>query len=358
MPTYECSCGARYRFSLASVGKKSKCKRCGAVFVLADEDEGPIRLSDVDGAGGDDLGAGERSTSPHPIPGGAVAHVDEPVPRAPHDRHSVSPPLVDAQDPSRGSREGVLGTLLFPSAPQNLIPFLAVWFILVVGGLIPFFFVPIVLGMWYAGFRFAVIESAAAGESHLPDVELSGDFAYEMLAASVKWLGSWIVALLPAIVYIFSEAIQGSRDVAGLFVTLSGGLRGLLPGSGADPVLVALVAVGMLLWPMLVLVITLGGFESLYSVDRMAITIFRSSSAYGVTLLLVGGSTAANILLSGLVQQSFSGGTPSGWLAFIGNMIVGRALVTGVDLYCEIVMLRVIGLYYHHFKHRFAWDWG
>ena len=37
---------------------------------------------------------------------------------------------------------------------------------------------------------------------------------------------------------------------------------------------------------------------------------------------------------------------------------IASLLVVGISLYFEIVAMRVIGLYYHHFKHRFAWDWG
>jgi len=29
----------------------------------------------------------------------------------------------------------------------------------------------------------------------------------------------------------------------------------------------------------------------------------------------------------------------------------------GVTVYFDIVLMRLIGLYYHHFKDRFAWSW-
>ena len=51
------------------------------------------------------------------------------------------------------------------------------------------------------------------------------------------------------------------------------------------------------------------------------------------------------------------------WVAGrLGMAVTGRTLwtvlATGVGLYFEIVALRAIGLYYHHYKDRFAWSWG
>jgi hypothetical protein len=34
------------------------------------------------------------------------------------------------------------------------------------------------------------------------------------------------------------------------------------------------------------------------------------------------------------------------------------ALLVVLEVYANIFTMRVIGLYYHHFKERFAWSWG
>jgi len=35
-----------------------------------------------------------------------------------------------------------------------------------------------------------------------------------------------------------------------------------------------------------------------------------------------------------------------------------RILLTAVTIYADIVSLRAIGLFYRHFRHRFAFNWG
>ena len=45
-------------------------------------------------------------------------------------------------------------------------------------------------------------------------------------------------------------------------------------------------------------------------------------------------------------------------LTVAANPIVVDVVLTLVKLYCWIVAMRCIGLYYHHFKSRFAWSWG
>ena len=45
----------------------------------------------------------------------------------------------------------------------------------------------------------------------------------------------------------------------------------------------------------------------------------------------------------------------------LGGLLTGTfmltVLLTGIGVYFDIVLMRLIGLYYHHFKHRFAWSW-
>jgi hypothetical protein len=33
-------------------------------------------------------------------------------------------------------------------------------------------------------------------------------------------------------------------------------------------------------------------------------------------------------------------------------------VLNGIGLYLDIVLVRLVGLYYHHFKSRFAWSWA
>jgi hypothetical protein len=84
----------------------------------------------------------------------------------------------------------------------------------------------------------------------------------------------------------------------------------------------------------------------------------RSFPAYLVTLVLVFGATAVEEALHNAVSAGATTGTGGGIGTAFGGYLAAYALSVGITLYCNIVMLRAIGLYYHHFKHKFAWDWG
>lgn len=45
MPKFQCACGAKYRFPDSAMGKKAKCKRCGVVFTLEVDEDGPIPIA-------------------------------------------------------------------------------------------------------------------------------------------------------------------------------------------------------------------------------------------------------------------------------------------------------------------------
>ena len=66
MPTKHCECGAKYRFPEESVGKRAKCKKCGAIFTLEDEDEiKVVPLAEPDSLG--DLASAVQATADRPI---------------------------------------------------------------------------------------------------------------------------------------------------------------------------------------------------------------------------------------------------------------------------------------------------
>ncbi|UCC29569.1 MAG: rhomboid family intramembrane serine protease [Phycisphaerales bacterium] len=72
MPTSHCQCGAKYRYSESSIGKRAKCKKCGAVFTLKPEDDdGPIPLTDDSDMRDEIAAAAARAR--------AAAAVDKPV---------------------------------------------------------------------------------------------------------------------------------------------------------------------------------------------------------------------------------------------------------------------------------------
>jgi hypothetical protein len=86
--------------------------------------------------------------------------------------------------------------------------------------------------------------------------------------------------------------------------------------------------------------VAIGGFATLRRVDLIFATMIKTFPIYLLTVAIVFGTAFIVPALEDL---------PGG--------LIGRVLVIGISLYGEIIALRAIGLYYHHFKHRFAWSW-
>ncbi len=119
-----------------------------------------------------------------------------------------------------------------------------------------------------------------------------------------------------------------------------------------------LVCLGVALWPMVVLCVALGGFESLYRVDLIALTIIRTLPAYVLTLaLMFGAIVLLRVLGTGTAVNAVSRDSATSGGA-IGSSVLVHILTVGLSVYLDIVLMRLIGLYYHHFKGRFAYDWG
>jgi len=361
VPKHRCACGAKYRFPDAAIGKRGKCQRCGAVFTLAadDEGEGPIALADDTGLLAEVSAAAARSPKMKTGGGGHPGDQEHPVAHAVHGREETQP-LVDVSKPSRGYGSSILWTFLFPSKPANLVTFGIVWVVLVLlsFGAVPCFLIGMLMGAWYASFRFGVIDAAASGEPEIPEISYSGDIMEELALPALKWFGSWIFVLSPALIYVvWMSTNDPSRSVIDGLMVIMAGVPGLLGGGVDDPILVALVAAALLVWPMVILCIALGGFGSIFRVDLLAATMVRSFPGYLVTTLIVAGATIAKVLLYDAMAAQLAPGTTLRLSTLLGSLAIVHILSIGVNLYCDIVMLRAIGLYYHHFKHRFAWEW-
>jgi len=243
---------------------------------------------------------------------------------------------------------GVLWTFLFPTDPQNLVAFVAIWLFLVLSQVVATFLmcagsiVMLVVAGWYAAFCFQVVEEAAGGEEGLPSVNVESGWLVEYLGALLKWIGAWAVALLPSIVYIIYLFATDQAQGLGA-VDPAGGVLGMLQTAG-NAVLTLLVCLGVFLWPMIVLCVALGGFTTLYRPDLIVRTLIRTLPVYVlIVVLAVGSGVVGNLATSALSSV---------------NPYAAIVVACGVELYLRIVACRCIGLYYHYFKDRFAWSWG
>ena len=359
-----CTCGTAYSVPEASLGKKAKCRKCGAVFTLKEENEESGTFAIADEAWPDtDPDAARRGTgvAASPVPG-SVASGGAPANDAgmPVDAPMSAVPSHE----KRGYAADVLWTFLFPSSVGNLMSFVAIWLALSFAPLFTMFgivglIVAVLVAGWYAAFQFNVLRAAAAGETDLADVGFSRDLVDDMVIPLIAWIGSWVVVLLPAFVFLMVSLRQGTTVVTDILRLAAGGLGGIWQGSSGAPIaFFVLVGLGIAAWPMIILCVALGGFTSFYRVDLIVLTIMKTFPAYLLTLLLVFGATALDVALSGFVSTSNAPAAGASLKSAIGSGIVIRVATTGIGIYADIVVMRLIGLYYHHFKSRFAWSWG
>jgi len=185
---------------------------------------------------------------------------------------------------------------------------------------------------WIASYLFNTVLSAANGESDLPDLTLTDGWFDGIIVPFFKFFLAFLFAFAPAIVYAALMSIS---------------LPTALTSPGLE--LAALTALGFFMLPMLILAIAVGGATTVVRYDLMIRTLVRALPAY----LLVCAFTVFAFGAEWLVEYylpSFSGLGRSALAASIVGIIVG--------LYLKIVAMRAIGLYYHHYKNRFAWSWG
>ena len=90
--------------------------------------------------------------------------------------------------------------------------------------------------------------------------------------------------------------------------------------------------------------------SSFARVDLMIRTLIRTFVPYFLVCVLSAGVFAASwFIYIGLIS---SGGKAS------EHPIALMCVLQALELYFWVLVMRFIGLYYHHFKSRFAWTWG
>lgn len=364
MPTCLCGCGAKYKVPETSLGKKAKCKKCDAVFTL-EADDGVIPISPPDDDFRGTFAAEAAATAAH-MPEATVPRMTTATTAA-MEAIAVGKTLADRPKASRGYWDSILWTILFPADPRNIVVFVILWICLgmlqvvlwmpAVGVFLLFakFLFGVMIFGWYCGYRFELIEGAAAGDSQLPDLNMSMDWLDEVIRPFFLWIGSWLVVITPPMLQlVFADDIRDPFEIAGIWIAAFSDPARVWE---ASPVAAILIYLGLFLWPMVVLTVALAGFSSLLRVDMILLSLVRSFPAYLFTFGLVAVATIADAFASARISAKMTAGQ-TGFAGLLGWSLLAQLLALGVSAYCAIVSLRAIGLYYHHFKHRFAWNWG
>lgn len=339
MGTCVCACGAKYRFAGTSAGRQAPCKRCGATLTLQDWVEPPGGI---------------------PTP---IIEVSEDVEILP-----------TGLGPERGYGRAILWSFLFPASVHNLAAFLTLWivfgvleiFIAALGtpSLRLFVFAIVTLcfwlaiHLWWIAFQVAVVEYTAGGQFQLPEVQVTGDILSDLIEPAVRWLGSGFIVFGPMLGCAIFEAFHGRNVIGDTWEALTVPQLVGVPGPIVDPILMTLFVVGLFLWPMVLMVIVFGGFGFLWRVDLLLFSLGNTLGAYLVTVLIVAICVAAWIAAQHFLSPSLSPALRATNPAVLAQAVVTRFLASGIDVYVAIVAARAIGLYFRHYGHRFAWDWG
>jgi hypothetical protein len=254
-------------------------------------------------------------------------------------RREATQPRQRRKKERRGFAADLGAAFLFVTDLDSGAMFAIVWLALAIQAFVlPFLFiggiiVSLLIYAWYSAYRFSVIAAAASGDRHLPKGSVD-----EVALRLVQWVGTWALALLPAFVYLVA-----THDLSALErMSESMGDGDFFSQIDSIPFYV-LLWVGLFLWPLMALCVAMGGISALSRPDLIVWTAIKTLPIYlpidlFVVVALVVRPVAAELQ------------------ARIG--IVGTLVMIGVGVYLELVAMQVIGLYYHHYKRRFAWSWG
>lgn len=316
-----CACGTRLAFAERHEGRYGRCSRCGAqVLIKAASEE--IEVAPLDDVAVEGAETGASPALLQPLPGHRGRSADA----------VVAQPASKATSGSYWMDVG--STFAFFRNAHNLGSYLVVVAVIVlmrfVGGF-PFIWLPVkVIGTcWLMSFYLSVIGEVGRGEDSLPTVWISSVWD-DLVRPVLLFFASILAVLVPAIV---TAAIAPETTDIGV------------------PMILAVV--GLFLWPAMILMVTVGdGFRGLRP-DLLLRTVLSAFGAYLVTWILlivaflpVG--LGSLVTLDYLPAPRILEANPASKL-FVG---VGIGAVEG---YTAIVSMRLIGLYYRHFKQRFPW---
>ncbi|MEW6197403.1 MAG: hypothetical protein AB1601_01890 [Planctomycetota bacterium] len=114
---------------------------------------------------------------------------------------------------------------------------------------------------------------------------------------------------------------------------------------------------GLFLWPMFVLIVAAGSLFDLRRLDLILETVIRAFPAYLIAAVVVWVSTGVALASSALLTAAGLTGVRFGQINWSMLLVLPLGLAL-IQVYTTLVAMRTIGLFYHHFKHKFAWSWG
>ncbi len=316
-----CQCGAHYRVPAKLAGKRLKCKKCaGPVDIPVPEPP------EADDAFVVDVLADEPVIRQDAVIAGPAAAA------APAGASSRSAPFEPSHLPAY--LKDCVASLMFFAESGTLLRFIVVAAIamlqpLLLYGLCIGAIAWIIVFGWILSFLFNVMLNAADGERDLPELTLIEGPVDTIVVPCFKYLAAGVAVFWPAVVFavVNPEAVVQEEPIFGF-----------------------VIAGCLFFWPMAMLMVGIGGVSSFARVDLMIRTLIRTFVPYFLVCVL----TAGAFIASWYINESLinSGGKAS------EHPIALQCVLQVLGLYFWVLAMRFLGLYYHHFKSRFAWTWG
>lgn len=354
-----CSCGAQIKLPDSAAGRKAKCKACGEVFavphgaVSSSVDASPVTKNTTKPSATSDGWLTEFAAEEERAAGAPVRRLDLSLPL--DEFEPGEPPTANASHLKREDRDWISepkrsfwselpGSFVFFLNPANLILFVSLLFFNAVVPFIPLFgwVLSLILMLYMFAFYMAIVREVASGEDELPMVWISNPWD-DLIIPTAEYVGTRIWVMLPAVVLAIALATKEPTSVAELLRAWA--LQGRYP----SPWVRLVSMIGLAFWPVVVLAVAIGGtFRGLWP-HVIIRTVLSAPLPYAAICAAV---LAARVIVS-LPESAF-------FARMIMNLPVRgvfalHILSIAMSIYGMIVAMRVIGLFYRHYKHRFPW---
>lgn len=305
----------------------------------------PALASDSTGSGPGSAGAGSPAE-----PASLLEFADKPdilaPPVATPHRRSMGPADSRADEdrsgviePTRSYWADLAGSFLFFLDAGSFITFVVIiiinlWTILLGHAGCLGWIGSIVVAGYLCTFYMAVIRDTAAGEDELPNIWID-DVVNDLLLSIARFVGTWLWVLIPAAISM----------LVGHFLT------GEIPWTLAK----ILALVGVFFWPVVILGVALGGgFHGLWPHVIVRTALGAPLPYLAMCGILLMASAITTIPYSDTYKTVVNAVTTR-TNAPISLLWTLTVLNSAAGVYAVILAMRIIGLYYRHFKRKFPW---
>ncbi|MCK6455060.1 MAG: hypothetical protein L6Q92_00820 [Phycisphaerae bacterium] len=331
-----CRCGHSFEASDRLAGHDVDCPRCGkACLVAADLALGAAgadpAIIDFQDSGDDMAAAIARPVIPVltaiPYARDAVVSSAAEGPVASIRRTSFSHDLLwSVWYPFRDQNNAItMGIIVFACALSHSISRFGI------GGLLGYF----IILAWLTSIFMNVVSETCAGSDDLPSLTMEGGFYDDIVKPFFLFIATVLLALLPL--------IAGTMLMKVIYSP---------PAPWNEMLRTTWLAAGVLLWPMILLLTSVGAPGYLGRLDLVTLTIVRTLPGYFFVGVLLMVACAFYLLTLATAGFAFVG-TMLGW--GIGPMSrAGAICVNVVAAYFVIVAMRCLGLFYRHHRRHFA----